>query len=351
MQQLPAPFGPDLKVLVLAGSDRPPRLRRRSPEGGREVPLRDKAFLPLRDRPVIEYVLDWLHASGLERIWVLARADLLARIPARYHIRPIEQPPVTSVFVNLSRAHAALDLAPDEPVLVVFGDHPLNTPAALRDFLRRCAALLPDLDFAHAFALREAYAELSPYFTRTCLHSRDASGRATGISLAVPGRLHRLRVLDEIYGVRKQERLGSFFGLLWTLGRGLGLRSPRALFDASLLYLAKEAEKVGRRHGFPGRAGRSLEAMLRRRVPMSRLEDYAGRILQAERRVRLVPVMHGGLGVDVDFREELNTLERHWDALQTIVARQDAGLNGVVWRSTCRDGTHVDGAVAEEPVE
>lgn len=326
MQHLPASLGADLKVLVLAGSDRAPRMRRRSPEGGREVPLRDKAFLPLRGRPVIEYVLDWLHACGRRRIWVLARADLLARIPARYGIRPIEQPPVTSVFVNLSRAHAALELAPDEPVLVVFGDHPLNTPAALDAFLGRCAAMLPELDFAHAFALREAYAELSPYFTRTCLHSRDVSGRATGLSLAVPGRLHRLRVLDDMYGVRKQEQLGSFIGLLWTLGRGLGWRSPRALIDACLLYLAKEAEKLGRRPGRTGGAGRALEALLRRRVPMARLEDYARRILQAERGVRLVPVAHGGIGVDVDFREELATLEQHWEALQAISARQDAEL-------------------------
>lgn len=326
MLQFPAPLGPDLKVLVLAGSDRRRRMRRRSPDGAREVPLSDKAFLPLHGRLVIEYVLDWLQECGLHNIWVLAQADMLARIPPRYSIHAVEQPPVTSVFVNLSRAHAALDPAADEPVLVVFGDHPLNSPAALQIFLTRCAGLLPELDFAHAFALRQAYGELSPYFTRTCLHSREVSGRATGISLAVPGRLHRLRVLDDMYGVRKQENFASFVGLLLSLGRWLGLRSPGALLDASLLYLAKEAEKAGRRPGRAGSFGRSVESLLRGRVPMARLEDYARRILQAEHAVRLIPVAHGGIGVDVDFREELQALETNWEHLQQIVARQDARL-------------------------
>jgi len=332
---LPA-FARDLKVLVLAGTDRVSR-RRRPPEGGeREIPLRDKAFLELRGRLVIEYVLDWLAAAGLSRTWVLAAPEQLDRIPGRHRFERIEQPPVSSIFVNLSRAHAALAPAPDEPVLVVFGDHPLNTVAALRSFLTQCEAVIDDLDFAHAFSLRSAYAEYAPYFRRTAFHTREMSGRATGINLAVPSRLHRLPVLDEMYGVRKQERFGSFLLLLSRLVSWLGPRSPRALLDALVMQLAKEAEKRAGTEHRGGRIAARVEGWLRRRVPVSRLEGYARRVLQAERSVRLFPVAHGGIAIDVDFAEELRTLDAHWERIEAITSAQDARLTAPEARGAAR---------------
>jgi CTP:molybdopterin cytidylyltransferase MocA len=328
MQTLPPPFGPDLKVLVLAGTDRVPRKRRVPEGGGREVPLQDKAFLPLQGQLVIEYVLDWLAQAGLERIWVLGAAEQLAKIPPRHRFEAIRQPALSSIFVNLSLAHARIDPGPDEPILVVFGDHPLNSQMALRVFLEQCAEALPRLDFAHAFVLREAYAEYLPHFRRTSVHLREMCGRASGINLAVPSRLHRLRVLDELYGVRKLERLGSFFGLLGAMVRWLGRRSPRALTDAVLLYLAKEAEKRARTA--PAGVAARIENMLQRLVPTKRVETYVARVLKAERDVRVFPVAHGGIGIDVDFAHELQTIEEHWDDFQQITRRQDQRLRDLV---------------------
>jgi molybdopterin-guanine dinucleotide biosynthesis protein A len=323
MSELPSPFGSDLKVLVLAGTDRVPRKRRVPEGGGREVPLRDKAFLPLRGRLVIEYVLDWLAAAGLEKIWVLAAPERLEQIPSRHRFEAIRQPGLSSIFVNLSLAHARIAPEPDEPVLVVFGDHPLNTPAALHDFLRQCATGLDRLDFAHAFPLREAYAEYAPHFVRTSVHLREMCGRASGINLAVPSRLHRLRVLDEMYGVRKLERLGSFFGLLLNTIRWLGPRSPHALVDAVTVYLAKECEKRARRGS---NLAAALESRLQRAVPADRVLGYAARVLGAEREVRLVPIEHGGIAIDVDFAEELEIIEARWEQLVAVADAQDGAI-------------------------
>lgn len=323
MSSLPSPFDADLKVLVLAGTDRVPRKRRVPEGGGREVPLRDKAFLELRGRLVIEYVLDWLRESGLEKVWVLAAPERLDQIPSRHRFEPIRQPSLSSIFVNLSLAHARIAPEPDEPILVVFGDHPLNSPAALHDFLAQCALRLDRLDYAHAFALREAYAQFAPHFDRTSVHLREMVGRASGINLAVPSRLHRLRVLDEMYGVRKLERLGSFFGLLLNTIRWLGPRSPRALADAITVYLAKEAEKRARRGS---RLAASIETRLQRAVPAERVLRHAARVLKAEREVRLVPVAHGGIAIDIDFEEELRAVEADWERLRAVVEAQDRRL-------------------------
>ena len=324
---LPHPFTADLKVLVLAGSNPVSERRRRSREqrrqrGETEVPLENKAFLTLRSRLVIEYVLDWLEECGLHRIWVLAPDESLARIPDSYHFEPLPQAPGSTIVTNLTSAYDAVQPAADEPVLVVFGDHPLNTPAALDDFLSEAAGMLDQADYFHGIALRSAYRDFRPYSDRTSVHMREMSGRVSGLNLAVPSRLHRLKVLDEMYAIRKLERFGSFVGLLGRLIHLLGRRSPMALVDALVLYLAKELQKVARRGGLIGRVAEGAEEWLARRVRAQRMQSYGTQILKAERGVRLVPLHHGGIAIDVDFREELHTLESNWDDLRRIAERQ-----------------------------
>ncbi len=325
---LPAPFGSDLKVLVLAGSNpvsaRRKRLReKRRARGEQEVQLENKAFLSLRGRLVVEYVLDCLQACGLRHVWVLGSEDSLRRIPDRYRFTPIPQRPGATFFVNLSAAHAEIRPGPDEPVLVMFGDHPLNTPGALTAFLTRCAEHIDSVDFFHGFALTEAYERYSAWFRRNSVNLREMSGRATGMNLAVPSRLHRLRAFDELYAVRKQERLGSFVELLRRLVGWLGWRSLLASADCLVLWLAKEAEKRARGEGGGSLLARTLLRSLRRLVPASRIEAYAARILQAERGVRLIPLAHGGSAIDVDFAEELQMLEDHWQSISAVAESEE----------------------------
>jgi len=91
-------------------------------------------------------------------------------------------------------------------------------------------------------------------------------------------------------------------------------------------YAAKEMEKAARGPGGRGRLAARLETWFAARVPIRRLERYAARILGAERGVRLIPIAHGGLAIDVDFAEELEVLEREWDAIRRISAEQERRL-------------------------
>ena len=321
----PQPFGSDLKVLVLAGSDPPPARPRARPRASSELPLQDKSFLPLRGQLVVEYALDLVRQCGLSRVWVLAAESQLARIPKRHQFIPVV-PPDAHFSASLPVAAAALAPGPGEPILVVFGDHPLGSATALQVFLAACRERLDTADFFHGLALQASYQAYSAWFRRTSVHMRGMSGRSSGFSLVIPSRLHRLSAIGELYSVRKLERLRSLFGLMSRLGSWLGADTPRGLLDAVLVYAAKELEKAGRRAGRAARFAGRLEAAITDRVRVERLERYAARVLGAERGMRLVPLAHGGIAIDVDFAEELEALETHWDAVREISARQDAAL-------------------------
>lgn len=315
----------DLKVLVLAGANLLPAgsLDEASHLLAEDAPIEAKAFVHIRGRMVIEYVLDWLHEAGLHRIWVLGPEQCLKAIPSHYGIEPIVQRPRASLARNLSHGKEVIPLAPDEPALVVFGDHPLTTARALEDFLDFCLPRLEEADLFHGLALRDAYLEYARYFHRTSVLMRECPGRVTGLNLIVPHRIHGIPAADEIYSVRKLERFGRFLSLLARTLYLLGSTAPAAVFDSARLYAAKEFEKMSRRSGRRGMLGKRGMHWLQRQVSVKSVERYAGKLFRTERGVRIVPLAHGGTALDVDFDEELVILEENWDELRAIARRQD----------------------------
>ena len=205
----------------------------------------------------------------------------------------------------------------------MFGDHPLTTATALEDFLRFCAPRLDEADIFHGLALRDAYLEYSPHFERTSVLMREAPGRATGLNLLIPDRIHGIPAADHVYSVRKLERFGRFISLLGRTLYLLGKSAPAAMFDAARLYAAKELEKMSRQPGRRGAFGRRGMRRMQRMVSMQSVEGYAAKLFGADRGVRIVPLAHGGAAIDVDFADELALLEDNWDELQAISRRQD----------------------------
>jgi len=322
---LTPPLSDNLKVLVLAGANTLPEgdLDEASHAAAEETPLEAKAFVHLRGRLVIEHVLDWLREAGLHNIWVLAPQPCLDAIPTKYEFEAIAQRPGASLAHNLQHGKEVIPLAADEPALVVFGDHPLTTAQALRDFLAFCAPRLDEADLFHGLALRDAYLEYAPHFQRTSVWMRECPGRATGLNLLIPSRIHGIPAADHVYSVRKLERFGRFISLLGRALYLLGNKAPAAMFDAARLYVAKEFEKMSRQTGRRGAIGRRGLRWLQRQVSVTSVEGYAGRLFGTERGVRIVPLAHGGTAIDVDFAEELDLIEAHWDELRDIAQRQD----------------------------
>ena len=152
---------------------------------------------------------------------------------------------------------------------------------------------------------------------------REAAGRATGLNLMIPDRIAGIPAADHVYSVRKLERFGRFISLLGRTLYLLGNSAPGAMLDAARLYAAKEFEKLSRHPGSRGAIGKHGMHRLRRQVKLSQVEKYATKLFGARNGVRLVPLAHGGTAIDVDFAEELDVLEKHWDDLKMIAQRQD----------------------------
>ena len=284
--ELPPPFGSDLKVLVLAGSD-PASPRRRSDPGS---PLSDKAFLRLRGRLVIEYVLDLLRERGFERVWVLASARHLALIPREYRLhahhaaagRELLREPVGG-DERAGSGRGRTDSGRLRRSSAADAERAARLSCALRRTARACGLVsCAGADGAGPGVRRVVRANVRAHArdVRTCdwLHSR-----------ASPSRLRGLNVLGELYEVRKLERFDSLLACCSSCRGCWDRNAPRALVDAVLVFLAKEMEKAGRGSSGVARAARSLESWFSARVPVRRLERYAARVLGAERGMRVIP--------------------------------------------------------------
>ena len=142
----------------------------------------------------------------------------------------------------------------------------------------------------------------------------------------MPSRLHGVGRFQALYGVRKLEHPLSFGRLLLHLSRWLGADVAGTVRD-SLLDVPGErdgeggAAGMGCGKGLPAARGDDFQSTSRRAHAALRT-----RVFKAERGVRFIPIPHGALAIDVDFAEELETIERHWDAIQEIAARQEARL-------------------------
>jgi bifunctional UDP-N-acetylglucosamine pyrophosphorylase / glucosamine-1-phosphate N-acetyltransferase len=107
-----------------------------------------KVLVPVAGRPMIEYVLDALHQSGVRRVVVVVgyRADLVRQALAnRPGVEFVEQSP------QLGTGHAVMVCRSalrdyDGPILILTGDSPLVQPATLK-------AMFAEFDRAHPACL------------------------------------------------------------------------------------------------------------------------------------------------------------------------------------------------------
>jgi len=167
-------------AVVLAG--------RRGPEdpvaraGGRSC----KALVPIAGRPMIEWVVEALEGSG--RVGQIAVCidpatdpselppGLAERLEAGSLLRlDAAASPVESVLRALDR------FAPEGPLLVSTGDHPLLTPDSIAEFVD--AARSRDVDLAAALVPASCIDAAYPSTARTRLRFRD--GAWTGANLFV----------------------------------------------------------------------------------------------------------------------------------------------------------------------
>lgn len=141
-----------------------------------------KAFLPLNDRPMLEYVLSALSASpGVGPISISAPEDLgdgfAAHAPGAA-LLPAQTSPARSI-------QAALEHFKDAPaVLVTTCDHPLLTPKIISQFLSRAAAA--NVDAAIGCVTKEVFQAAFPDAKRTFIQLKDLQFSGANLFLLKP---------------------------------------------------------------------------------------------------------------------------------------------------------------------
>ena len=276
---------------------------------------RNKAFLVLDGRPMVERVVEaLLAAQSIDRVFVVGPvAELNETLGGLLSPRVRVVPQAGKIIANAwAGFHASQRVRgsgpqenPDRPLLYVTADLPLIRPAAVDDFVARCAevdrrsenspgALLAGV--AEEESLRMYYPrEDRPGMVRPYVHARSGLFRLANIYIARPLRMPHLEPLEAGFSFRKAKDWKNVLALGWAFfhQRG-GWRAARGVLG---LWLALVASRR------PGRLYRAL----RRRNTEQGVEAIGTLLLGGP--VKVVVTPYGGLSIDIDDEDDLRILE------------------------------------------
>jgi hypothetical protein len=282
---------------------------------------RNKNYFVLHGQPVVQRPLDLVHRMGFGRIVLAtepARAEQLDLPP-----RTVVVPTSSSQAENFTAVKREASFREDERALVLFGDTPLVTDGAVRDFLRRCASA--PADFHHGlvpYSFVEPFMDFfpKPWVGRRPFHVREFTARLGSLSLMRPAGFDPAaarKAVSTVMGGRKQDPdRGGLPAVLLARARvvwgGLRFLGPVGAW----MGLSATVSHWLHERGFPKEARWTA-----RPVTLARLDWVAARLLGCS--ARFVPCPFGGTSLDVDSDSDHAVNERHWDQMQELQELQE----------------------------
>ncbi len=308
----PLDFEPGrLTVAIFAGSSDGP-----SHEGGV-----NKNFYPLRDRPVVQRQLDLVRGMGFARIVLVTDTRRLHELDVPEGTIVLEASAKQSE--NFASVKSAAPFGENDRCLVLFGDTPLLTAGAVRDFLARCRDNPADVHHGLVpYVFAEPFMDFFPrdHFGRRPFHVKEFLARLGCLSLARPAAFDpdatRARVQAVMRGRKQDPGKGGFLSIviararvLWGGIRFVGLTGAWMGLSAIVSHWSHE-------RGFPAAA-----RWLRGPVTLARLDDVATRLLGCPS--RLLPCPFGGTSLDVDNEVDLLVHEQYFDHMLALQSLQE----------------------------
>ncbi|MFQ6006209.1 MAG: molybdenum cofactor guanylyltransferase [Woeseia sp.] len=300
---LPA-FSYPVDAIVLAGTHRDPK---------RSVMGKNKAFLEIDGRPLIQHVIDaLLGARSISAIYVVGPVDqmtaALGGVPGDVQLVPQEGNMLANCWAGVHasqrrRAPESEQAATMRPYLILSSDLPLISPASLDDFVARCA----DEDQAsNPYGLMTGIVDeagVQPFFpdgakpgiARPFVHLEFARVRLANIYIVRPKILAHEEFLQTGFGYRKAVDWKNVVGLAFSI------LSQKGGLTAAWLTMRLQATLLAARKG-----GR-LYRWLRRGNTRERIERSTSTVLGGP--VRLVITPFGGLSLDVDDEADFRVLD------------------------------------------
>lgn len=309
----PAP----LDAIVMAGTDSNPR---------RMIKDQNKAFLDVGGEVLVRRVVGaLLGAESIGKIFVVGPHDRLSAVlgglPPEVIIVEQSGRLVANAWAGIgaSEAHYRKDHGSDDPLRPLFFiscDLPIISPAAVDDFVARCAD--EDIKSEAPFAILAGVAEeasLKGFYAedgkdgiqRPYVNFRECRVRLANIYVARPRTLANQQFLETGFAHRKAEKLKNVIILAWKfLGQSGGWAA--AWYTAKLQLTLVVSKKQGR-----------LYQWLRGTNSTARAEQCVGNVLGGS--VRIVITPYGGLSLDVDDEEDYRILSRRfeeWSAMAPV---------------------------------
>jgi hypothetical protein len=245
-----------------------------------------KVFLDVAGRPLVAHVVSVLQqVPEISEVWVVGDHERLSAVFAREDLLEERVKPLhlvsqfRSLYENGWETYRRLlpgagpegrDPGPadrDLPVLFLSADLPFATPQEISEFIRR--SLDVGCDYAVGLVTEEAMRDFAP----------PARGEP---------------------GIRQKE-FGQIIGLAWRL-----LRNERGgfvvLWYYGLMHLAGIADRWG---------WRGLSDVVRRWIPIARIERGCGSLLQAS--YRFIATEAGGCAIDVDNDHDYDVVKLRYE--------------------------------------
>jgi len=307
-----------IDTLVLAG-DR---------KGAKLVYGANKAFLMLRGKPLVSYVLSALDRSEEVRsIHIVGPVERMRELLSEFKYQKpvfyIEQG--ENIFQNIwlgalhtfpqyqrGADYKNLSHLPEanKIVLATTCDMPMLEPVEIDTFIRQ--APINDYDLIFGVTRKEMLLPFlqtknSPGFTFAYFCFKDQIIRHANIFLLRPLKLGYVmeEFIPMIYSFRYQKKWRNILGSLsYILSLGIGLRS---IYYFLMLQMAKSADLNNRR---------KIRDWARKRITLKQILDYAQPIMQT--RFTTQETIGPGTTLDADSEEELAIFEQNFDQWKQI---------------------------------
>jgi len=304
-----AAYPEPLDAIVLAGTDSNPR---------RMIQGQNKAFLEIGGRPLVREVVDsLLAAETVGDIYVVGPMERLdtALGDLSAHVTRVEQrgKMIANAWAAIHASEAREKARnggtadPRRPLLVLSSDLPLITPAAVDDFVARCAAEDRAFDGGYGMlcgvadesSLRPYYpADGKPGIVRPYVNFRDSRQRLANIYVGRPRLLTNQAFLQTGFDHRKMAKLKNVLAISWDF------LSQSGGWQAAWLSLRMQATLMA------SRRGGWLYHWLRKGNSARRTEQVCSKVLGGP--VRIVVTPYGGLSLDADNEDDFRVLSTRY---------------------------------------
>lgn len=305
-------------AVVLAGTHQNPR---------RLINGRNKAFLEIAGRPLVRHVVDALEGSDqIGEVFVVGPCDELQIVLggcSRTHCVPQEGKMLSNSWAAIratEQRHAdlGLEVVQQRPLLLISCDLPLISPAAIDDFVRRCAQADRDSSELHAMlsGITED-ANLRPYYPtdgksgiyRPLVQLNRGQMRLANIYVVRPRHLAHSEFLQTSFSLRKAKDWRNVMKLVFSLFRQHGGWS--AAWMTVRLQLAAMLKRGQGRLYWKLRVGNTME----------RMDNGVSTVLGGHTKTVVTP--YGGLSLDVDEEEDYRILSERYEDWISIGAGDD----------------------------